>query len=288
MYGTIGVNMKFNWSFSIYSVLTITLLIATAPWAQGQEVTNSAQDQSGESQSEVIATSAANTDWSDHLVESSGSFVSSKHTTSRESAFALLIMVVGLGYFYQSVRGRGEAQRRIKSLVTADEENQLVLIQGNQQFEQHFQKFTEAWANKIEEIGQPSELEEEEEQRAKREKFNQWLQKYLDSYRSYERELLVMRILDPIYVELMLLELPQKKNQERDCVWKWSVEALSMYKTVKPYLSDSSAKMYAQPLLGFYELVIKEAMKNARGEEEIEKLKQEFEETLEIEESQRI
>ncbi len=56
----------------------------------------------------------------------------------------------------------------------------------------------------------------------------------------------------------------------------------------KPYLSTSSASEYAKPLRGFYEVVIKEAMENARGGEEIEQLKQKFEETLEIEESERI
>ena len=273
--------MKLNWSFSIYTALTITFLTSTTLSAKGEEVTNYVKAHSSESHGEVIPAPAADSDSSDPGL-------SSKFFTSSELAFSLVIMLIGLGYFYQSEQGIGAAQRRKKSSLEAYGKTQPVLVEGSRQFEQHFQKFTEAWTNKIKEIGQPSELEGEEEQKAKREKFNQWLQKYLDSYRSYERELLVMRILDPIYVELMLLELPQKKNQERDCVWKWSVEALSMYKIVKPYLSDSSARMYAKPLRCFYKTVIRRTLEKAKSGKALKQLKQEFEETLEIEKSKRI
>ena len=127
---------------------------------------------------------------------------------------------------------------------------------------------------------------EEAEQAAQEEEFNQWLREYLESYRQSEREKLVMGVLDPLYAELA--EIPELETEAIELALSWSIEAIVMYKMFKPYLSTSSASEYAQPLIGFYEMVIKEAMKNARGEEEIEQLKQEFEETLEIEESKRI
>ena len=60
----------------------------------------------------------------------------------------------------------------------------------------------------------------------------------------------------------------------------------------KPYLPKSSGSEYAKPLIDFYELVIAEAVEHTKGDVEtqadVEKLKQEFEEILEIEESKRI
>ena len=57
----------------------------------------------------------------------------------------------------------------------------------------------------------------------------------------------------------------------------------------KPYLSESSASEYAKPLISFYKIVIAEALEDPEADVEdlaaVEKLKQEFEEVLEIEES---
>ena len=143
----------------------------------------------------------------------------------------------------------------------------------------------DAWTEKLEEIGEVDQLEEEE-QEVREEEFNQWVRKYLESYRQNEREKLVRGLLDPMYAELA--EIPESEAKAVEFAVNWSIETLFLYKMFKPYLSTSSASEYAKPLISFYEVVIKEAMEKARGESEIEQLKQEFEETLEIEESKRI
>lgn len=270
--------MKLNWSFFINTALIMSLLTSAGLSAQGKEATNSAQNGSSESHGEMIAAATADSEESDQGF-------SSKHTKERELAFALLIIVVGLGYFYQRIKGLEAAQRRKKSLVEADGENRPILVEGSREFEQHCQMLADAWTKKLKAIGQPSELEGEKERRAKREEFNQWLHNYLNSYRDHEQELLVMRLLDPVYVELMVLELPQKKNQGRESALKWSVETLLLYKTVKPYLSDSSAMMYAKPLKCFYETVIRRKIDNSKDGKIIAKIKREFEQILEIEAS---
>ena len=179
----------------------------------------------------------------------------------------------------------GEAKRRKKLLGKDYGQKESIVIVGSAEFERHLLKFAEAWTEKSEAMGDPDELEEAE-QAAQEEEFNQWIKTYLESYRQSEREKLVMGVLDPLYAELA--EIPESETEAVEFALSWSIEAMVMYQMFKPYLSTSSAAEYAKPLLGFYEMVIKEAMENARGEKIIEQLKQEFEEILEIEESKRL
>ena len=179
----------------------------------------------------------------------------------------------------------GEAKRRKKILGSAYGKKESTIIVGSAEFERHLLKFADAWTEKLAEIGKLDDLDSEE-QEVKEEEFNQWLKEYLESYRQSYREKLVMGVLDPVYAELA--EIPESEALAVEFALNWSIETLFLYKRFKPYLSTSAASEYAEPLRGFYEVVIKEAMKNAKGEEDIEQLKQEFEETLEIKESQRI
>ena len=178
----------------------------------------------------------------------------------------------------------GEAKRRKKILGEAYGKKESIIIVGRAEFDRHLLKFADAWTEKIKEIGELDNLEAEE-QKAKEEEFNQWLKEYLECYRQSEREKLVMGVLDPLYAELA--EMPESEAKAIEFAVNWSIETILLYKRFKPYLSESSASEYAEPLIGFYEIVIKEALENARGEE-IDELKQEFEEILEIEESKRI
>ena len=115
------------------------------------------------------------------------------------------------------------------------------------------------------------------------------MQNYLDSYRQSERERIVMGVLNQVYAEIA--EMRPSPNKGIEWTLNWSIETLFLYQMFKPYLSTSSAKSYAKPLLGVYEMVIREAKENLKDkietQEKIEKLKQHFEEILEIEESKR-
>ena len=183
----------------------------------------------------------------------------------------------------------GEAKRRKKLLGKDYGQKESIVIVGSAEFERHLLKFADAWAEKSEAMGDPYELEEAE-QEVQEEEFNQWIGEYLESYRQSEREKLVMGILDPLYAELA--EIPESETEAIEFALSWSIEAIVMYKMLKPYLSKSAASEYAKPLLGFYEVVIREAIENSKdkieAKEEIEKLKQQFEEILEIEASKRI
>ena len=179
----------------------------------------------------------------------------------------------------------GEAKRRKKLLGKDYGQKPPVLVEGSPLFERHLQKFSDAWTEKLEAMVEPDELEESE-QKFKEEEFNQWMREYLESYRQNEREKLVKGLLDPVYAELA--EIPASEAKAVEFAVRWSIETLFLYKMFKPYLSTSSASEYAKPLIGFYEVIIKEAMENTRGNEQIEQLKQKFEEILEIEESERI
>jgi len=179
----------------------------------------------------------------------------------------------------------GEAKRRKKLLGKDYGKKPPVLVEGSPVFERHLDKFADAWIEKLAATLKLEDLEEEE-RKVKEEEFKQWLREYLEIYSQNEREKLVRGLLDPVYAELA--EIPESEAQAVGFAVSWSIDTIFLYKMFKPYLSDSSASEYAKPLVGFYEVVIKEAMKNAKGEEDIEQLKQEFEETLEIEESKRI
>ena len=183
----------------------------------------------------------------------------------------------------------GEAKRRKKILGEAYGKKESTIIVGSAEFERHLLKFADAWTEKLEELGELDGLEEEE-QEVKEEEFNQWIREYLESYRQSEREKLVMGVLDPVYAELA--EIPESEVKALEFAVNWSIETLFLDKRFKPYLSTSLASEYAEPLIGFYEVVITEALENAKGNvetlAEIEKLKQQFEEIVEIEESKRI
>ncbi len=138
-------------------------------------------------------------------------------------------------------------------------------------------------------MGDPSELEEQE-LKAKRAEIHQWLHDYLSKYQVLEREKLVMEVINPLYGKLLVAA--ETEENEAEWAWQWSMEALSLYETFKPYLSALSAQLYTRPLIDFYETVIREAIEHppekAELNEELETLKQQFEEVLEIEESKRI
>ena len=88
--------MKLNWSFLSSSALTITLLTSATISAQGFEVTNSAQNQSGESHGELTAALAAKSEGSDQSALDSDQKFSSKNIAQMEFALAILVLIVGL------------------------------------------------------------------------------------------------------------------------------------------------------------------------------------------------
>ena len=183
----------------------------------------------------------------------------------------------------------GEAKRRKKLLGKDYGQKPPLLVEGSPQVERHLRQLADAWAKKLAEIGKLDDLEEAE-QKIKEEELNQWMRDYLAIYSQSEREIIVRGILDPVYAEIA--QMPESEIKAVELAVNWSLEALSLYKMFKPYLPKSSVSEYAKPLINFYELVIAEAFFKAKGDAgnqaELQKLKQEFEEVLEIEESKRI
>ncbi len=139
--------MKLNWSFFLKTALTATFFTSATLSAQSKEVTEYVQDQSRESQGEVIAALVDDFDESHQLVDSSDQEFSSPHNLSGELALAILLITVcqlvqyscqsqspkqaklsepdrlehraffvglGLGSFYQSVDTHNRSNRFVK------------------------------------------------------------------------------------------------------------------------------------------------------------------------------
>ena len=62
-----------------------------------------AQDRESESHGEVTAALIAESDGENHVAEISDQRFKSKQTIEKEFAFAILIFVVGLGFFYKTL-----------------------------------------------------------------------------------------------------------------------------------------------------------------------------------------
>ena len=94
--------MKLNLSYLINTALTVTLLTVPALSTSAKEVSNYNQDHSNESHTKVIVAPAKDAHKEDQVAKSADQDFVSKHTIEMEFTFAILIMIVGLGYFYKS------------------------------------------------------------------------------------------------------------------------------------------------------------------------------------------
>lgn len=134
--------MTLNKSFFINTASTITILIFATLSINAKEINNYPQDQSRESQGEVIAALIADSEESDHVIESSDLESSSQQNLPRELALAILLIAMcqlvqygcqsqspesakpkqsrpliiglGLGYFYRGIHGNQKSNQEVK------------------------------------------------------------------------------------------------------------------------------------------------------------------------------
>ncbi len=185
----------------------------------------------------------------------------------------------------------GEAKRRKQKLGEAYGKMPPVLSLGSRQLEEHINKFFEAWAQQVEELALPENAdpfkpmpdEDEKAQEELGEKLDAlttWLDDYLKPYRPQDREKLASAVLD---VQYATLEESDGHSEEEiaDFTMKWVMQCLSLYQMFKPYLSDSKAKVYAQPLHSFYNMTMEEFASEGEHPQEIqEAMRQLFESCL--------
>jgi len=161
----------------------------------------------------------------------------------------------------------GEAKRRKQILGDRYGEIPPVLVEGTPQWEEHIEKFYEAWNDKWQELfnrfgtkeeGEGQSLKEKEIDRVK-EDLKNWLWDYLSVYRDKDREQLVAVLMDEHYEELDDLFLEEEISDDSgeadglsEMAFSWVLLALTYFSIFSPYLSPESANAYAEPLNGFY------------------------------------
>lgn len=165
----------------------------------------------------------------------------------------------------------GEAKRRKQILGNTYGQESFVLIKGERQFEDHFQRFCQAWERKLKEISGSSESEAElteAEIKEKDQTFQAWLTQYLQDYRPQDRERLVGGLLDFLYAEMEKLETEEDPELLQQKVSNWVLEAITLFTLLKPHLTDAQQREYAQPLLELYEIMLNEVKDEMEAEQQ--------------------
>lgn len=167
----------------------------------------------------------------------------------------------------------GEAKRRKHILGDTYGQNTFIRIKGERQFEEHFQKFCEAWEQKLKEISGSSDPDaepSEAEIQANDQTFQLWLTQYLQEYRPQDRESLVGGLLDFLYAEMEKLDNEQDPEELQQKVSNWVLEAITLFTLLKPHLSDEQQRDYAHPLLELYEIMLNEVKDEMEAEQQQE------------------
>lgn len=149
----------------------------------------------------------------------------------------------------------GEAKRRKKALGAAYGDVPPVLVAGSRQFEEHLDKFTQAWEQQLAEVEESvdeNEEPDEEKLQTQRQQIKTWLEDYLKPYRQQDQQLLLGEVMDTLYAELS--SFGQEKDPEvmSQGIVGWVMEALMLYTIFKPHLSASQKEGYEEPLREFY------------------------------------
>jgi Protein of unknown function (DUF2839) len=191
----------------------------------------------------------------------------------------------------------GEAKRRKQMLGENYGKTVQPVIRGSEDLEQHVERFYEAWYQYLEDLGLVPDSDRAEEDlllepaaiTEKQQRTKQWIQEYLQPYRSQDRDRLACGILDPVYEDLANIIQDQKGDQKSDEerieeVMTWMVEATSYFGLFKPYLSAEIVQKYQEPLQSFYEMAIAESKAN-QDEEGVSLLTSIFADSLDLQES---
>lgn len=182
----------------------------------------------------------------------------------------------------------GEAKRRKQILGDTFGQTSFILLKGERQFEEHFQKFCQAWEQKLKEISGESDSKTElsdAEIQEKDQTFQTWLTQYLQEYRPQDRERLTGGLLDFLYAEMEKLEQEEDPEKLQQQVSNWVLEALTLFTLLKPHLTLEQQQDYAHPLLELYEIMtneVKDEMEEEQKEEAQQSLAEMFAVCLDI------
>lgn len=167
----------------------------------------------------------------------------------------------------------GESKRRKQILGDTYGQTSFILIKGERQFEEHFQKFCQAWERKLKEISGSSEADAEltdAEIQEKDQTFQAWLTQYLQDYRPQDRERLTGGLLDFLYAEMEKLEQEEDPEKLQQKISNWVLEALTLFTLLKPHLTVEQQQDYAHPLLELYEIMLNEVKEDMATEQKEE------------------
>ena len=185
----------------------------------------------------------------------------------------------------------GEAKRRKKILKKDYGQNIPKLKPGSPLFENHVQRFSVAFREKLTEINQifpstqPTKIESEN--------FKTWVEDYLSKYQKPDQEVLALLIIDLLYNAFDSENI--SPNLDLIFIKKYIFTIIFVHKMLNSFLSEETAKTYIKSLKNFYEQIIEIVSEEAEEEEAaeaveielmIEQIRQNMAEFLELEDSQ--
>lgn len=185
----------------------------------------------------------------------------------------------------------GEAKRRKKILKEDYGQKIPKLKPGSPWFENHVQRFSVAFREKLTEINQkfsstqPTKIESEN--------FKTWVKDYLSKYQKTDQEVLAIIIISLLYNAFDSEDISQ--NSDLNFLKKHILTIIFVHKMLNEFLSEETAKNYTESLKNFHDEIIEiVSEKVEEGEEEaaaeiesmIEQIRQNMAEFLELEDSQ--
>jgi flagellin-specific chaperone FliS len=94
-----------------------------------------------------------------------------------------------------------------------------------------------------------------EEMQLQDQTFQRWLTHYLQDYRPQDREKLVGEMLDFLYEQMQDLEEEGDPDQLQKKVTNWVMDVITLFRMLKPHLSEQQQRDYAQPLVELYKIM---------------------------------
>ncbi len=184
----------------------------------------------------------------------------------------------------------GEAKRRKKILKEDYGQKIPKLKPGSALFNNHVQRFSVAFREKLTEINQ--KFSSTQPTKVESENFKTWVKDYLSKYQKNDQEVLAIIIIDLVYKAFDSEDI--SPNSDLKLIKKYILTIIFVHKMLNSFLSEETAKNYTKSLKDFYDEIMEEFSEEGEaGEEEetaeidsmIEEIRQDMAEFLELEDT---
>ncbi len=186
----------------------------------------------------------------------------------------------------------GEAKRRKKILKEDYGQKIPKLKPGSALFNNHVQRFSVAFREKLTEINQ--KFSSTQPTKVESENFKTWVKDYLSKYQKNDQEVLAIIIIDLVYKAFDSEDI--SPNSDLKLIKKYILTIIFVHKMLNSFLSEETAKNYTKSLKDFSDEIMEEFSEEGEaGEEEeeetaeiesmIQEIRQDMAEFLELENS---